>query len=298
MGNDVLDRTEKKAYTNNGNIKIFKLNLEKFIIVLFSLLLKKEVEIPKDRDKVYLFDKELERLNNNDFILSSFDNEPPFFLLNRCFEFLSEAISSGVSLLKKINENNSFFLPKYLYKYVSDESKYIENLSKGKLSFVEREQFDDIFDACCLDAHLSSRTRILCLSKHHKIHAMWGLYANKFKGYCFRYSTKDLIENILNDTKNGITILLGNKIIYTKSTSIFTPEIFKEIKKYTNVSKFINKLILCFKKENSWKFEKEYRFIIYSDIGFFKPYVDFSFNPLGYYKWDLILNSLDFYKIS
>ena len=119
-------------------------------------------------------------------------------------------LSEYVDDINRILKFGSIKSRKY-YKYLSDTSKYLTNYFKGDVSFATPSEMNDIFD-CAFEQSINNKktiaktdTRVLCLSKEKNIESMWGLYANRFNGFCFEYNLDDIIKSL--STKNEIRLL-------------------------------------------------------------------------------------------
>ena len=195
-------------------------------------------------------------------------------------KFLDEIYKEfSLSYAFKIIYRNSIELSNYdfkdeeinqtLYKYVSNESPYAFNFFQGKLFFADKKNFDDIYEPDIRSDKFDKNFRVLCLSRSNSINAMWGTYANKFKGYCFEYLTTDLIksmqEQFCTDDKHKLTFCYGN--IRYKNEKLPYGNLFYGISNETKqmIKDVCNEFILLFEKENSWQYQQETRFVVIKD---------------------------------
>lgn len=266
--------------TNENKTKIIVLNLDDFITTLLYVLV--------EENKINNRHENIDLLNDNKFIISCLDEEnSPLEVLEKSFDKLRQDKKVIRRLLDRRIENHTHNLPhRKLYKYISNKSDYLHLYFKNKISFADSGQFDDIFDCVHLKQNIKNRARILCLSKCNNIPAMWGTYANKFNGFCFEYNCEDIVDSIASTTNYDVSIILGNEIFYDDK-ELIDIEIHKSLEEKQNVKRFIKILKGCFKKDSSWNYQKEYRFITFANKKYEKPFPDYDIIPTNYYFWDL-----------
>jgi hypothetical protein len=113
-----------------------------------------------------------------------------------------------------------------------------------KMSLVDLEEWGKAFDR-----------RILCLSERNNDTLMWSHYANSNQGFCLGYNRLKL--DVFLREKFGTHPFAFRKVKYFEEYPEIKPLIGK------NEDNLLNRL---FSKSNIWKYEQEWRFIIYNPI--------------------------------
>lgn len=272
------------------------LDFNQFVLSLLASFLKKEDKNALLLGAMHLLEESINDIEKDPFFSESDINaKHPLILLEKCFRQIChnfKELRKGLEILDSHKENIEL---KY-YKYISNQSNYLGNLFSCKISFVEREQFDDIFDSCTLDEQTSQRTRILCLSINNEIPAMWGLYANSFNGFCFQYDLKEILSSVAASVEYKNVLILGNKVIYGNKP-LLKSEICKILEKTINIKSYINKMLKCFSKHESWEFQKEYRFFAFSQNNYKSAFPYFVLQPEKYFYWDLVNKKIEHKEI-
>lgn len=154
------------------------------------------------------------------------------------------------------NFNRSWF--KYYSKEKVQNNKH--NVVDGNISFADPKTFNDPFDVNCYFANsndMSGLFRIFCVTPKPNDILMWSYYGSDHKGYCFEYSEKDILQQILNNMQDGLCIIgdVDYKTKRPEQKSRLNSISFTEVKFYISAA---------FTKYEEWKHEKEYRFVLLS----------------------------------
>lgn len=224
-----------------------------------------------------------------------------FDSLSNCIDLIKRNITPLT--LKKLEWERYVKIPKSLYKYVSNRCSYLDYFFKGTISFVHKNTFDDKFDCEVKDFFLNEKLvdkmRVLCLSLSREIKAMWGAYANGFNGFCFSYVGKNIIESIYSSTnKRQLYFICCNEVSYNGviKTFKFEKNLNKGLK--TAIDRVKQAIYGCYSKDQSWSYQKEYRFIVLGDFSNFNEnYVNFEIKPSSYFYIDEPFNMVDKLKI-
>lgn len=292
-----------KMYLHYDNLLVF--NKKELVFLVVCALIVDEY---KERDikkitygdlRIFVFfeDSPSEFKDATELIISAYNRLKGNDLLYNCINLLINVITENnihifVDFLKSIKlETYSF--PDQLFKYVSNKSDCCHKYFKNYLTFVHRDYFDDIYDSDILDdllfdkKKLKDRLRILCLSTSYSNNALWGLYANKFNGFCFQHDRDDILESVRNNYKSKNIILICEDWVHYKKndSSLILCEIYNnDLKKVINAIK--SEVFKCFYKEKSWSFEKEYRFIVLGNFDE-KDFLEMPTNYTSYFWYNL-----------
>lgn len=100
--------------------------------------------------------------------------------------------------------------------------------------------------------------RVCCFSTNKKSILMWSHYADRHKGICLCFKSKQMIDN-------------GNVLILDSDPHTFFPvEYNKNLPKQVNMLNWESEALLSFFKTKhlEWKYEDEYRLILWEDVDF------------------------------
>ena len=227
---------------------------------------------------------------------SLFDNviEKESLSLDAIIDLLNETITLGnVAVFKDFLDSLPIEIKEInpLYKYVSNISDHFHYLFENRISFSHRDYFDDIYDSDIkddvffLNEKLKDKLRILCLSQRNDIAPLWGLYANKFQGFCFQYDSKDIFNSIRkNYKKKDVLLVCQDEVSYgpipTKVIPFFFDQTIKDA--FIKIRKEVTK---CFYKHASWKFEQEYRYVVLGNFNN-KDYLIMPLKYKSFYYYD------------
>lgn len=259
--------------------RLFVFNKSEFVLLLLASIIiskNKDAEIRSlyyGDGRIYINNEEI---NPDDFI-HYFDVLRSSDPLNGVISILLENVT--FENLRIVYEFIHSFdldfkaLPSKVYKYVSDQSNYLSTFFQKELSFSNKNFFDDIYDCDVVDNEffrnesLNDKMRVLCVSMEKDNKALWGLYANKFQGFCFEYDRNEIWASI-EQQSSGSKILFAcegeveydDSFISTISRYFYDRGVRVEIERLSTV------VHRCYYKDHSWSFEKEYRFIVFGDL--------------------------------
>lgn len=214
---------------------------EEFPKILYKYRSFQEKIIEKERFQKESFE------NNTLYFASQKELNDPFDLkIRKKLELLPEAdiIMRHLFYRGRQERNRSF---DSLWNIA--ELEYKQNLSKDKdhyknMSLQDLEEWGKAFDR-----------RILCLSERNNDILMWSHYANSNQGFCIGYNRLKL-DTFLRE-KFGTNPFAFRKVKYFEE--------YPEVKPLVGKNKdYILKRL--FSKSNIWKYEQEWRFIIYNPI--------------------------------
>lgn len=155
---------------------------------------------------------------------------------------ISEILNQHIFLASP-NKFDDIYECKYFYTPFGRHSK-----NEKKMDWRKQETKKIIDD---LNSFYDTSLRIGCLTQTYSNIPMWYYYADRHKGICIKYSTKNLV---LDD--------LFLPVIYPKSREASYFSFFPD-EKQRKCSAYLNALI----KNESWSFEKEWRLIRYNEDG-------------------------------
>ena len=201
-----------------------------------------------------------------------------------CISDNSEKLDDISNFFDDNTEIVSSIKKKLFYKYISDEAPYLHQFFDSKITFVSNTTFDDIFDcAFVTNKDLLKCTRLLCLSEQNDIRALWGLYSNKFHGFCFEYSGERILNSLSNERKFVACydqVTYGKRIMIKQSVKVCLGN--SRLK--TDLIDALKMFVSCFWKESSWRFQKEHRFLLLKDY-FDKDYHSITCEPISFYTY-------------
>lgn len=179
--------------------------------------------------------------------------------LDKCFKYYSFPDDND-------NDNDE--------KTQKQKNRYEDRL-KGKIFFSVPKKLNDELDINIFMNYKGERTdkyrnfyRVFCSTRKYDIRPMWAHYANNSTGFCVEYSSESVIKGIKAGSLCSKYLIFVGDVIYLdthkfKKISIRPARRKNKLQKYFKLAKYIR---AAFIKEDSWSYEKEFRFVIFSDF--------------------------------
>lgn len=254
-----------------------------------------EIEYSEGRIIVILDDLSIEYSNIFEIIASTCERLSDGGLLYNLIDLLIKTINKeNIDIFVKFVNSlhlKTTIVPDQLFKYVSNKTDYYYKLFKNTLTFSNRDCFDDIYDSDIPDdvffndKKLKDVLRILCLSTSNSNNALWGLYANKFDGFCFQYDRDDILESIeRNYPQKRIVLICEDYVHFDENDVSLILCTFIDSSLANAIDIIKNQVYKCFYKDKSWSFLEEYRFIILSNCKE-EDYFEIPINYSSYYYY-------------
>lgn len=239
---------------NDDNYKLYKKTVKKII----------DDKVNDDH-----FDEYIDKLGSEDVI----GLMPTSFYRYRPFNeyTLSEIINQHI-FLSPIDKLDDKLDSKYIYKPFGEHTAEEETIYNWRRPS-SQQRINEV------NKEFAQHIRIACLTQDHKNMPMWNYYAQGHKGICIKYRTKDFNNDY-----------------------IFLPVIYPSKRKKEGTFKFFpaDNQMKCgavfnsIVKDESWKFEKEWRVIQYVDDDK-NHYVDWNMSDI-YLGCDISDESVEIIK--
>lgn len=187
--------------------------------------------------------------------------------VNKSLQSINTAYNSFISFLyiyKHTNLEEIYNIP--LYKYEKVNNHLYTTLNTNKVFLMPIEYLNDLFDYAnniyFEDYIDKNQYRILCASTTYDNILNWSHHADSFSGVCYEFNLFQFLEYFEKEYSENIVIF--GPVNYVKSRTLLLPSSFLNILNGDDYY-FINNALLVFNKSNEFDFEKEYRFLFFSN---------------------------------